>query len=38
MRRVKLFFDVLDYVLFRLFLLVLLISGGIALLQQHWHR
>jgi hypothetical protein len=36
MRRIKLFFDVLDYLLFRLFLLMLLVLGAIALLSQHW--
>jgi hypothetical protein len=36
MRRVKLFFDVLDYIFFRVFLLLLLVLGAIALLNQHW--
>jgi hypothetical protein len=36
MRRVKLFFDVLEYILFRVFLLLLLVLGAIALLNQHW--
>ena len=40
MRKVKLFFDVLDYILVRLFLLALLIAGAIAIFMQHWpwHR
>ncbi len=36
MRKIKLLFDALDYILFRLFLLVMLIFGIIALLGQHW--
>lgn len=36
MRRIKLFFDILDYILVRLFLLALLIIGAITLLAQHW--
>jgi hypothetical protein len=38
MRRIKLFFDVLDYLLFRLFLLFLLVTGAITLLLQHWRH
>ncbi|HJX85021.1 MAG TPA: hypothetical protein VJ723_11810 [Candidatus Angelobacter sp.] len=36
MRRIKLFFDILDYILVRLFLLALLIVGAVTLLAQHW--
>lgn len=36
MRRIKHFFDILEYILVRLFLLLLLITGAIALLMQHW--
>jgi hypothetical protein len=36
MRRIKLFFDVLDYLLFRLFLMLLLVVGALTLLGQHW--
>jgi len=38
MRRIKLFFDVLDYILFRLFLMLLLLIGALSLLGQHWPR
>jgi membrane protein required for beta-lactamase induction len=40
MKRIKLFFDILDYILVRLFLLVLLLVGAITLVMQHWplHR
>lgn len=38
MRRAKLFFDLVEYVLFRLFLLLLLMIGAITLLGQHWRR
>ena len=36
MKRVKLFFDILEYILVRLFLLLLLILGAITLVMQHW--
>lgn len=36
MRKIKLFFDRLDYVLVRLFLLVLAILGAITVIIQHW--
>jgi hypothetical protein len=36
MRKVKLFFDLLDYILVRLFLLALLIFGALTLFMQHW--
>jgi hypothetical protein len=36
MRKVKAFFDLLDYILVRLFLLALLIVGAVTLLVQHW--
>jgi hypothetical protein len=38
MRRIKLFFDILDYILVRLFLLALLIIGTVTLLMQHWRH
>jgi len=36
MRKVKAFFDLLDYILVRLLMLLLLIIGAVALLMQHW--
>ncbi len=36
MRKIKLFFDVLDYIMFRLFLLGMLVLGVIAVFGQHW--
>jgi hypothetical protein len=36
MQRIKLFFDALEYILFRLLLVVLLVLCGISLLAQHW--
>lgn len=36
MRKIKLFFDRLDYVVVRLLMLALLILGAVALLTQHW--
>jgi hypothetical protein len=36
MRRIKLFFDIVDYILVRLFLLAMLMIGIITLLAQHW--
>jgi hypothetical protein len=40
MRKIKLLFDLVEYFLVRLFMLLLLIIGAIALLMQHWplHR
>ena len=40
MRKIKQFFDLVDYVLFRLFLLALLIVGAVTVFIQHWswHR
>jgi len=40
MRRVKQFFDLVDYILVRLFLLALLVIGAITVFMQHWpwHR
>lgn len=38
MRKIKLFFDILDYILVRLFLLALLVIGAITLLAQHWRH
>ena len=40
MRKLKLFFDCLDYVLVRLFLLGLAALGAATVLMQHWpwHR
>jgi len=38
MRRIKHFFDTLDYILVRLFLLALLIIGAVTLLMQHWRH
>jgi hypothetical protein len=37
MRKIKLFFDRLDYVVVRLLMLALLVLGAISLLTQHWH-
>jgi hypothetical protein len=36
MRKVKHFFDMLDYIFFRLFLFALLIVGAITIFMQHW--
>jgi hypothetical protein len=38
MRRLKLFFDVLEYILYRMFLLLLFVIGALSLLAQHWRR
>jgi len=36
MRKIKLFFDRLDYILMRLFHVMLMIIGVVALIIQHW--
>jgi hypothetical protein len=36
MRKIKLFFDTLEYIVVRLFLVALLILGAITLFMQHW--
>jgi hypothetical protein len=36
MRKAKHFFDLLEYILVRLFLLALLIVGAITVFMQHW--
>lgn len=40
MKKIKLFFDLAEYFLVRLLLLLLLVIGAITLLMQHWpwHR
>jgi hypothetical protein len=36
MRKIKLFFDIVDYIVVRLLLVTLLILGAITLFMQHW--
>ena len=36
MRKIKHFFDLLDYILVRLFLLAMLIFGAVMVVMQHW--
>lgn len=38
MRRIKLFFDLLEYILYRIFLLLLFVIGALSFLAQHWRR
>lgn len=40
MRKIKLFFDRVDYILVRLFFLALAILGAVTVIMQHWpwHR
>jgi hypothetical protein len=40
MKRAKLLFDVVEYILFRVFLLVMLLIGILAIIGQNWswHR
>jgi len=36
MKKIKLFFDVVDYIMFRLFLLGMVILAVVAIFSQHW--